>query len=676
MPWPLPRVERGRLSRIRSLVRSPQFWAALASAIILALCYAACFSQSGMLYLTNDDMSIQETLSGARVGEPYPLSWFISVIASVPISALYRIAPGVQWWFIYSHVLQAIGIFLVNYCTIQATARSSWVVRILCVALAIAFDLAFLIYPTTKIAFTIVPGILGAGVVLLVFLSTQRRTADHWICCLVLFVLLLAHREETGLIVLCYVLLALLAGCVLEGRDGTRTGPLLRFVALAGILLAVTAVAVLGNRVIQDDSNGQEFREYTDARSSFVDYGHDPYNPADPVPYKDVGWNADLFSLVNNWCFMDQRVSTQSFTYVVEHQKAKDWTVGAEHEWNQLMNHPLAAGVLAMWVIVSIGACLSLLVGARWVPLGMQVLNMWGTLAILAMQLLLGRILYRTVLVAVVPSTALAIVLVARAYRGQRWPWAHVAFCALALVALGVGAQDDLRVSFDRARIAPLVRESRKAETLLEYAIAHPDLVYVKGPSAPTSTNPNKTYPTDQPSNVIAWGGTEHTSRVFRTRLAVNDLDSFGGDVFARDNVRVVSGISLGGIDYALDGTDALSTFLRWQRDAYGAKGVVQVASPCYGVYILRMIYDDEDQSFYDQYFRGFILPIYDEQDDEPQDEGDEDEEWAEDEYDEYDEYGSVDWTDAGEFVDAGDPYATYEPYATYASPTTMAVGW
>ena len=660
--------ERGRLSRIRSLVRNPQVWSALAAVIILASCYVACFTHSGMLYLTNDDMSIQETLSGARVGEPFPLSWFISVIASVPISMLYRIAPGVQWWFIYSHALQAIGFFLVNYCVIQSSAKSTWPVRVLSVGMAVAFDLAFLIYPTTKVAFTIVPGVLGAGVVALVFLSGERRSPAHWLLCLALFVLLLAHREETGLIVLCYVLLALLAGCALNGRGDSRVGSLARFSVLAGILLAITCVAVLGNRIVQDNANGREFRAYTDARSSFVDYQHEPYNPKNPVPYKDVGWNADLYSLINNWCFMDERVTTQSFTYVVEHQSAKDWTVGAEHEWQQLLSHPLAKGMLISWLAVSVGACLALLLGAKWGPLGIHVLNMLGTLAILFMQLLLGRIVYRTVLVTILPSTALAMMLVFRAFRGQRFPWPHFAFCALSLVAMGMGAQEDLNVAFNRARIAPIVRESKKAEVLLEYAIAHPDLVYVKGPMAPTSTNPNKTYPTSQPSNVIAWGGTEFTSLVFRTRLKVNGLDSFSGDVCAQENVRVVSGISLGNIDYALDGTDTLSTFLRWQRDAYGAKGVIQLASPCYGVYILRMIYDDQDQSFYDQYYRGFILPVYDDVDDEESEEDEETEEFE-------DEGEGEEW-EADDSSDAFQAYGWSDEANSSVSPGTTMAGW
>lgn len=585
---------------------------------------------SGMMYLTNDDTSIQETLSGMRLGEPFPLSWFVNVLATAPIAFLYKLFPGVQWWFCYSHALMVIGMFLANYCLILSSHKTPIIMRLVAVLLAIAFDLAFILYPITKIAFTIVPSVLGAGVVSLVLLTGERRALGHWIACVLLFVLLLAHREESGLIVLCYVLLALLAGFAIAPHKHSVVRFLTHVLVPSCALLLLAVAVIWGNRVIQDNANGQDYRAFNDARSSFIDYEHDGYDKNQEA-YNHVGWNGDLYMLVSNWCFMDEHVNTRSFEYVCEHQVTqRDWASVAEHEWGQLLSHPLAGTILIAWVTVSVGACLAMLIGRRWAPLGMHVLNMLGTIAIIALQLLLGRVLYRTVVVAIIPSTALGLMLSYMAFRGERWPWALVAFCAFSLVMLGLGAQESIRIAFDKSNINPLLESASQVEELQEYAIAHPGIVYIKGPSVPSSTSPRKIYLSDQPTNVLSWGGSEFGSNASRKRVLLNGLDSYTGDVFSREDVRLVSGIPLQDISSSLDGTDTLSSFLRWQRDAYGAKGVIQLTSPTKGVYILRMIYDDQDEEFYQQYEQGFVLPVYDVEQPEQWEQSDQWEQWDE----------------------------------------------
>ena len=51
--------------------RRMQRWLPLVVALLcVAGIYVVCVLKSGMTYLTNDDMSIQTTLSGVKAGEP------------------------------------------------------------------------------------------------------------------------------------------------------------------------------------------------------------------------------------------------------------------------------------------------------------------------------------------------------------------------------------------------------------------------------------------------------------------------------------------------------------------------------------------------------------------------------------------------------------------------------
>ncbi len=597
------------MSRLRAYLRGPQIWPAIVAIVLLTVCYVVCFLNSGMLYLTNDDMSIQETLAGTRLGSPYPLVWFSNFIITTPISMLYGQFPGVQWWFIYSHLLMGTGLFLVNYGIARACSDSTVPIRIISAVVALAFDFAFLIYPMTKVAFTIVPGVLGAGVVCWIVSKRETLSGGQFAACLVLSMLALCHREESGLIVLCFVSLALLTRSLLSHEGSSALEVIKGCVLPIVVVLFVAGIVITGNRSVQNEANGPEYGPYSDARSSFVDYEHDSYSE-NKETYNEVGWNGDLYALVSNWCFMDESVNTESLNYVKTHQHPTDYAQSMSHEWGQLMSHPLAGYCLMSWIVIAGAAFIVLMVGMKWPYLCMQMLNVLGTVGLLVLQLLLGRILYRTVLVTVVSSSAFSLALTYRALGADRRSVLLALFGVATIAGMWMGAWESTRVAFDQTRIAPLVAGSQKAEALMEYAMLHPSLVYVKGPRAPSSTNPHKVYPGDKPTNVLAWGGSEYNSRLSKLRMEKNGLDSFTGEVFSHDNVRLVSGISLADIDYSLGGTDTLSSFLRWQRDKYGAKGVIQVDTPYPGVYVLRMIYGDENQDFYDQYEKGFILPV------------------------------------------------------------------
>ena len=123
--------------------------------LLAVVCYVLCVCFGGMKYHTNDDAAIQGTLSGAGLGSPFPAHPFISVLISYPLAGLYRLLPGVNWWFLYSHLLTFGGLLAVNLCIGYLAERNRYpMLPAFC--LTAVTDVAFFFYPISYISFTVV----------------------------------------------------------------------------------------------------------------------------------------------------------------------------------------------------------------------------------------------------------------------------------------------------------------------------------------------------------------------------------------------------------------------------------------------------------------------------------------------------------------------------------------
>ena len=114
------------------------------SILIVLMCYLLSIIFGNFVYDTNDDTSIQSLLSGNTTGSPYPGHQFINIALGLFISFLYKLIPAVQWWFVYSHTLLLISIFLINYSLIKMseTKRN----KILTIVSLICLNIIFLLY--------------------------------------------------------------------------------------------------------------------------------------------------------------------------------------------------------------------------------------------------------------------------------------------------------------------------------------------------------------------------------------------------------------------------------------------------------------------------------------------------------------------------------------------------
>ncbi len=599
--------------------------------LLLALiCYVLCICFGGMKYHTNDDTAIQSTLSGAGLGTPFPAHPFISVLISYPLAGLYRLLPGVNWWFLYSHLLTFAGFLAVNLCIAYPAERNGYpLFPAFC--LAAVTDIAFFLYPVSYISFTIVAGVDGTGAAALLLMSGEKHRRTRVAAAGILYVLAVCHRGDSGIVSACYILLAMLYTvlCSKPEKDrpdlpetekkGLKRPGLREWAAVlaAGIILfAGTTALIRVNRAVQNRINGEDFVRFNSARSSFMDYPVDSYGD-NPQIYEDVGWDETTYQLVrNHWCFLDDAVTTENFRYLSGHSKTERRSASLKtllSRWNTLQQDQKTRGIGWVWLMISAAALISIILNRDIRQFLIWLLNTAGTAALVLYQLYTGRIIYRTLIICLLPSVLLHLPLLMNRPGGSVKRKIFYLVCALTLLFCLPALTDAISPAFDPTEKQTVLNDEIKSRKLKEYTLSHRDNLYIKQTRVTKDRSPVRTRSDGKPSNVIGWGGSGYLSKSNRLLLEANGIDRLNGDLFRRDNVRLISSTNIVGKNNRgrkVQDTNVLVLFYRWMKQKYNATGIIQEDTVCKNVYIYKVLFDepDSDEPAYDYADGRFVL--------------------------------------------------------------------
>lgn len=558
--------------------------------LIVAVCYYLSIKYSNMFYLTNDDVAIQSTLSGNVTGEPYPIHPFVNVLLSCPISWMYRMFPKVQWWYLWSHLLIITGMLLINY-SIMVIAKKCKFSSGFAIAIIAMVNIVFMLYPIANVSFTIVPGILGAGIVSLLFTSLKvKNNIIIYFISFTLYILVLCHRQATGMVILCFILLVLMSAFISNKNSWKKD--ILKYCLVALGLLCLTLCITKLNINIQEYVNGSEFRTYNSARSAYVDFPHDTFDE-NPEIYEHVGWDDKVYKLVSNWCFMDERVDAESFRYLAEHSNKSQKETNRQLLWESIMNDPATVPIATIWKIVIIITLCFLILGFDFKNLLIYLLNILGTGMLILYQLYLGRILYRTLIIVFLPSLLINIILIIKCSANIKVKKIqNILIIILLILSLG-SIKKTIDYTFDQVRAEEVYTQVEKDIALLDYAVKNNNNIYIKQIGVTNSLSPYALYVDVKPYNVISWGGSEFNSKSFQMRLEKNGLEKLTGDVFKHNNVFFVSNTNLIDESYVVDENSVFVIFFQWMKNNYNAIGIKQVDKVCDGVYVYRFVFED-----------------------------------------------------------------------------------
>lgn len=243
-----------------------------------------------MVFMTNDDASIQMTLAGMCTGTPYPYHQFINSLLGIIIAGLYHISSSIPWWYAWSILCVLIGIVCVQWTIFENVSNKLEAVLMIGI-----IGFAFWIYVLGNIAFTVVPCIFSLGVVFLLFSNDSPKWNYPFIfLCSIVVIISCWHRGSTGWVMFCYFAMALLyfVSCC---RNLDFKQKILRYVGTVGIVFIVIIVSSQLDSVIKEQRNSDEFRAYNSARVAYMDYPHVSYKE-NPQVYESYGWDENLAS--------------------------------------------------------------------------------------------------------------------------------------------------------------------------------------------------------------------------------------------------------------------------------------------------------------------------------------------------------------------------------------------
>lgn len=568
----------------------------LIALLTTAVCFLIAALSSTLSYMTNDDAGIQSLLSGNVTGEPYITHQFINIILGAFISFLYKLLPQIQWWYVYSLLLLAVGIFMLHFCIIKICKDKKISLKVAILVIAVV-DVSFMVYSIANVSFTTVPAVLGTGLVALLFASdnVENKRTLKWIGCIVVigYVLLLIHRSASAYALICYILLGVLWN--FTGRYKVDRKLVLRFGTVCMFFVLLTGCVTGLNKIADEKINGTEFIQYNAARARYMDYGHDSY-AENPELYEEAGWSEELYRLVGNWYFMDEAVTAENFNYLSENSKVKSSiTASSKTVLMTALKNTGCQAIICLWIVSIFFVILSVTICFNVRKLYFICMNNLGSILLLLYQLLKGRMLYRSLFVVLLPAVVINCILIMNHYQMKKKE--EQIFKVLLFLGLLCCSSLILDYTFDPVRNAykeNVMEKSRKTE---QYVLAHPDNTYLYAPFVYNNISPWSVYTGKGLSNMIPWGGSAYHSDNYNRRLELNNIDDLSGEVVKRDNIYLLFNENIMG-EQPADKAVLPVCFYLYLQENFDAKGFVMEEDIEQMVYVYRFVFDDNLEDF------------------------------------------------------------------------------
>ncbi len=519
-------------------------------AIALALVAFAAATQT-ISYYDNDDFNIAWALSGNRSGAPSYSHPFVNILLAAAVSGLYAVVPQLPWWLIVQLAFMALGIAALGLAAMRISMRRGHSLLLPLCAMGLLCAALFY-YPMALVTFTTTSAVAGLGGAALAIgadaADTVRRQRFDCIAGVILMALSVLMRRTTGLCVLCFYLAGMLYRFLLY--RGAKDSAACKRTAIAAVSAVLIALALsLVYAWGREAGNPAGFLAFEDARALYMDYPHATF-ASDPALYASVGWDETLYELTTKWFYMDARINAETLGTIVA-------TSGTA----MLPLRSAIAGIFGFLGKYPVARYLALLCGAayligligwlfdrkRVLPMVIDTCVLLGT-AFLCLYLgLRGRLNLRAwmaVLLPAVATMALSALMLLPSCRakGDKPQRRRIVSCAACLLVFAVALFGGYRIfrtvlSYDDSTEAML----DKAHAVVEYALQHPENVYIRDVYAANSFDALTVYTAQKPVNLMDWGGCDMYTKARAAQYEVNGLHSPYADVFLQDNVYYVA---------------------------------------------------------------------------------------------------------------------------------------
>ena len=240
-----------------------------ALSLILTLTFMVLlYFTGGIWFDTNDDVFIEELLSGKITGTPEWRCRYVSALITWPITGLYKVLPNVPWWGILIFSVLFLSVFISLYCTVLLSDT----LFKMCLFMASSFTVIIAgIHSFGQAQFTCAAILLAfAGYIVLIGGPKNKASLIGFFLC----ELLACAIRDSSMILVQPAGLMFYAGMLL--RECTSKEKFMEIVKRVSVsviaLIGVLALSKGLNVLTFSDAAWKEYYKYNDIQSYVVDY--------------------------------------------------------------------------------------------------------------------------------------------------------------------------------------------------------------------------------------------------------------------------------------------------------------------------------------------------------------------------------------------------------------------
>lgn len=552
---------------------------------LTGLMYVICFLTSVPAFLTLDDQTIQSCLSGQTTGTVFPVHQYINVIISYPISFMYRLIPTVQWWYFYSLFLLFVGSWMIHFGLIHVGNRNRVPYRIIAIVLGVV-DAAFLFYFVQNVAFTIVPVVVGAGLLFVLYFATitvskVKRNIGYAIF-VIGSIIIYCHRSQSAICVFAYDILLI----VFLITQCKKTERLKKIISLGMVMICVLvgcSMAKQINRSVQERINGKEYLAFNTARAAFTDYVHDTYEE-NPEIYEQVDWDENIYYLAEHWCFLPDEVNTSTLTYITQNSQ-KTGIEKSNEQIGTIIAQPRFWSGIILWGLSTLLVIGIILIQKNIIGILVCICNLIGSAVLLGYQFAIGRLRFRALIIVLFVSMVLNVVIYLNHYQKVLINQKFVKTIGMILVSIVLIFS--LLVDFSTSYQNRLKRKNSSDQLVYEYLQSHQENIYIRT----GVMNYLDPLATNEITNLMGIGGATYNSALHRKKLEILGITSLDGHIFEKDNVYFICESDYENLDQNDSDDKFLIAMVNWLEDEYNLQEIELVDRIGEKIYVYKFFY-------------------------------------------------------------------------------------
>ena len=504
----------------------------LVSLVIVAVALTALWTICPICFQNNDDKVLMYLTTGYTTGTPEAGTVFGSFYYYGIIALFYKIYSSLAWYTIFELGMVAASLWII------ATSFKSIVGK---VAFIIMFLFCFMHF-STALQYTATAGLVAgaAACSLIASMESEKLLESRFVIAVIMQVCAYGIRKQFGLVGFAAVLIILFFQFFAENGESRR------LVLKKTAIMVIAMAFAFGSNAIYEKATGiAEFNEYYAQAGTWIDYPHLPYEEDVNGVYASVGWDESLYNAASNWFFMDENLTTENFATIVNAYQGAYLTKReyVERAYNLILASQVVNIQVVIWIallLLSNILAIKKLINKKAI---LTIDALFGMFAVVSIYFLIQarfpmRAYQALVFIFFVPSVTLMIQALSKLE--SKKPLIATAGLMTVIMIAGFTLKPDTNmVKYTYTVAHDIYREAdiNQSNSLENYAIEHPDNMYIYDLSLALPADPFTVYKNGVPKNLVFWGGWVYNTPMYWKQIHANGFDTLFIDQFVGGNV-------------------------------------------------------------------------------------------------------------------------------------------